>query len=328
MIHRIFDTLHPLDPRKPTVHLFWEELLSYTNDHPSVAPPVHCENGIFYPANTARSVGYMMKHLNGFHDFILLDCEYHSGLRARSRYIENGVSHEYRPATHSTLLLRFYAASVYATPIVELVFTGVNEWNIRGNLQTELFGADITVETHPQFGRGILFKTDRGDSVFAKTLRWQKLSSEFYFNGAILLERSPEKERNILKTWVDTFITHKTEWHARLDFAEEKCGGDMTLWDTALSLRHLDEWLSGDAAREAFDAAVYDRALIFKTAYYSRREEKIRLEEPCLIGKVSHTEFENLANFEDIYIVSEDFRWTYIHTHEAEFGPFFRRTEL
>ncbi len=295
---------------------FWDDLITVYGDPPLFPIPRH-ENGIFYPANDFRSIGYMMNSLNGFHDYLLLDCEYKSGIRVRSRNTENGVSHEYFPIT---LLLRFYGANLYSASIAELVFTGISEWNIRGNLQKFLFGADVKLETHPHFGKGIRFRTSDDDTVFAKELGWRTLSSEFYFNGAIPLERSTENEREIIKKWVEVFGLDRGELNARLDFAE-KYDADPLLWD----LINSSDWLAGDEARAAFDAVAYDRALIFKTAYFSHRDEKIRMDEPCLIGKVSHTEFENLSHIDDIYIVAEDFSWTYIHTHESDFGPFFRR---
>ncbi len=307
MINKIFDKLQSSD-----THFEYREGLPI---------PRH-ENGIFYPANDFRSIGYMMNSLNGLHDFIFLDCEYKSGMRARSRYTENGTSHEYIPGGNNTLLLRFYGASLYAASIAELVFMGISEWNIRGNLQKLLFGAEINIETHPHFGKGIRFRTNNDDTVFARTMQWRTLSSEFYFNGAILQARTPENERNIIKKWIEVFGLNRTELNARLDFAE-KYDADPLLWD----LINPNEWLTGDEAREGFDALEYTNALIFKTAYYSRCDEKIRMNEPCLIGKVSHTEFENLTHIDDIYIVAEDFSWTYIHTHEAEFGPYFRRKE-
>ncbi|MDO4155235.1 MAG: DUF4275 family protein [Oscillospiraceae bacterium] len=32
--------------------------------------------------------------------------------------------------------------------------------------------------------------------------------------------------------------------------------------------------------------------------------------------------------YTDIYIVATDFSWTYVHTHEPEFGPYFCQKEL
>ncbi len=75
--------------------------------------------------------------------------------------------------------------------------------------------------------------------------------------------------------------------------------------------------LKGEKAKRAFDALTYDKAIMFKSGYFfSGKPEIIDLQ---MIGKLTSDEIENT----DVYITDPDYKWTYVHTHESDCGPYF-----
>jgi len=82
------------------------------------------------------------------------------------------------------------------------------------------------------------------------------------------------------------------------------------MW-TALGGR---DCLSGAEAKRAFDAQKYERAIIFRAGFDG-------MGKTC---KITAAQLDQ--NEEDVYVVDEDFRWTYVHTHEDGWcGPYFCR---
>lgn len=90
-------------------------------------------------------------------------------------------------------------------------------------------------------------------------------------------------------------------------------------------LWHLFTWanipcLEGDDAREAFDALQYDKAIRFCDGY------SCSINNVSVVGKVSAKELDE-DETADVYIVAEDFSWTYVRTHERDkyygCGPYF-----
>ena len=86
-------------------------------------------------------------------------------------------------------------------------------------------------------------------------------------------------------------------------------------------LWHLFTWanvecLEGDAARKAFDNLEYTGAIRFFDGY-SNRIDKV-----TDIGKTSSAEIDK-CKASDVYVAAKDFSWTYVRTHEADFGPYF-----
>ena len=82
------------------------------------------------------------------------------------------------------------------------------------------------------------------------------------------------------------------------------------------------ECLKDDEARTAFDALAYEKAIRFQDGYGGKitgvRE----------IGKITAASLdkEHKHGAQDIYIVAEDFSWTYVKTHENGWcGPYFCR---
>ncbi|MBQ2712895.1 MAG: DUF4275 family protein [Clostridia bacterium] len=86
-------------------------------------------------------------------------------------------------------------------------------------------------------------------------------------------------------------------------------------------LWHLFTWgkvpcLEGDEARKAFDDLQYTEAVRFYDGYSSH------IEGVSVIGKIS-AKVVDKDKKSDVYIVATDFSWTYVRTHELDFGPYF-----
>lgn len=94
-------------------------------------------------------------------------------------------------------------------------------------------------------------------------------------------------------------------------------------------LWHLFTWgevpcLQGEEAKRAFDDLEYEEAIRFYDGYASH------IEKVSVIGKLSAKAVDKDRG-SDVYIVAEDFSWTYVRTHEVGWcGPYFcrRNTEI
>ena len=88
-------------------------------------------------------------------------------------------------------------------------------------------------------------------------------------------------------------------------------------------LWHLFTWgnvscLQGDDARKVFDELQYDTAIRFYDGYAGH------IEKVSVIDKISAKKVDKDRE-SDVYIVAEDFSWTYVRTHEEWLGPYFCR---
>ena len=86
---------------------------------------------------------------------------------------------------------------------------------------------------------------------------------------------------------------------------------------------HLFTWgsvpcLEGDAARNALDTLQYGRAIKFYDGYSGK------IKNVSAVGKTPARELDDDPEW-DVYLVAEDFSWTYVRTHEAMCGPYFCR---
>ena len=86
-------------------------------------------------------------------------------------------------------------------------------------------------------------------------------------------------------------------------------------------LWHLFTWgevtcLQGDEARKTFDGLQYDTAIRFYDGYAGH------IEKVSVIDKISAKKVDK-DRASDVYIVAEDFSWTYVRTHEKWLGPYF-----
>jgi len=74
----------------------------------------------------------------------------------------------------------------------------------------------------------------------------------------------------------------------------------------------------GDDARRAFDKLSYDEAIIFRGGYSVNNKPRIEDVEICT--KISSATLDYTG---DVYVVDKWFEWTYVNTHEDDFGPYF-----
>ena len=85
-------------------------------------------------------------------------------------------------------------------------------------------------------------------------------------------------------------------------------------------LWHLFTWgnvscLSGEEARRAFDALPYEKATRFSDGYAGH------IDALSVVRKLSAGEVDADPD-SDVYIVADDFSWTYVRTHEPGLGPY------
>ena len=88
-------------------------------------------------------------------------------------------------------------------------------------------------------------------------------------------------------------------------------------------LWHLFTWgevpcLRGEDAKRAFDKLEYEEAIRFYDGYAGH------IEKVSLIDKITAKKVDKDRE-SDVYIVAEDFSWTYVRTHEEGLGPYFCR---
>ena len=102
-------------------------------------------------------------------------------------------------------------------------------------------------------------------------------------------------------------------------------------------LWHIFGWgkpsfLQGDEARKALDSlSPKQKCILFHNGFSVSGKNKI--EDISLCAKLSSLQMDELQkkqvfSKEDIYLVEQDFQWTYVITHESDCGPYFcYRTE-
>lgn len=126
----------------------------------------------------------------------------------------------------------------------------------------------------------------------------------------------PLSARTVADQWLQAFAASVSEDNLSKYVARDR----NFLW-------HIFSWelvpcLKEDAARKAFDALEYDRAIRFHFGYY--RNGTFSITDISFTGKLCSAD---LDDSEDIYITAPDFSWTYVHTHESYCGPYFCRRE-
>jgi len=100
---------------------------------------------------------------------------------------------------------------------------------------------------------------------------------------------------------------------------------DEHIWADGNYLWHIFSWegrecISGDEARAALAELEYTTAYIFHSGYVT--DGTLHAEHLGRIGRVCPEALDELG---DVYLVAEDFSWTYVHTHEEMCGPYFCR---
>lgn len=113
------------------------------------------------------------------------------------------------------------------------------------------------------------------------------------------------------KRWEDAFVNHLSEHEKERIYLygdRYSCG---YLWHV-FSNDKRPHFMQG-VANEAFNKKQKTRCYVF----HQRLPEVLVIEQAAAL-KALHFEQE-----EDIYIVDEDFTWTYVVTHESDFGPYY-----
>ena len=125
--------------------------------------------------------------------------------------------------------------------------------------------------------------------------------------------------RKVLKNrWLDAFAEGAPEAElGRWVLAENNF-----LWH--LFSAKLVPCLEGDAARKAL-AEVPDETVYF--FYYEYPPEGVPLSRPLSKAEALALPEPEGLNGADWYLVDKDFTWTYVHTHEKDFGPYFCRVD-
>jgi hypothetical protein len=85
-------------------------------------------------------------------------------------------------------------------------------------------------------------------------------------------------------------------------------------------LWHIFTWgevacLQGDEAKNAFDALEYTEAIKFYGGYSNK------IKGVSTVLKLSAAAIDDDPN-SDVYITATDYSWTYVRTHEDDFGPY------
>ena len=120
--------------------------------------------------------------------------------------------------------------------------------------------------------------------------------------------------KDIVNQWISSFAPEVSDEILN----EHVFNGGNFLW-------HVFTWgeipcLCGDDARKAFDELEYDSATVFYSGY-SKNDYPV-IKNIAVSQKISSEELETMS---DVYFVCQDFKWTYVHTHESSCGPYFRR---
>ena len=118
-----------------------------------------------------------------------------------------------------------------------------------------------------------------------------------------------------------TYIELVEKWLAAFGSGVDKKIIDEHVTSEYNYLWHLFTWgnaacLEGDEARDAFNKLHYTDAIKFHDGYGSYIEDV-----SFVVGKVSAKEIDEDPG-RDVYLVGTDFSWTYVRTHEPDFGPY------
>lgn len=112
----------------------------------------------------------------------------------------------------------------------------------------------------------------------------------------------------------------KAEWLAVFASSVSEEQLKKYVFSTGNYLWHIFSWglvpcLTGEDAKKAFNKTEEKEVLKF----YQRNNKSI----PSYAELVSKMEADELDLTDDVYIVEKNFKWTYVHTHEWNCGPYF-----
>lgn len=117
------------------------------------------------------------------------------------------------------------------------------------------------------------------------------------------------------KRWEDAFVNHLGEHEKERIYlyGDRYCCG--YLWHV-FSNDKKPHLMQG-AANEAFNTKKKTTCYVF----HQRLPQVLVIEQAAAL-KALHFEWE-----EDVYIVDDDFTWTYVVTHESDYGPYYSEVE-
>ena len=117
------------------------------------------------------------------------------------------------------------------------------------------------------------------------------------------------------KRWEDAFVHHLNEREKDEIYLHGDRYSRGYLWHVFCNDKR--PYLMQALANEAFNAQKKTKCYVF----HQRLPEVIVIEHAAAL-KAIHFEQE-----EDIYIVNEDFTWTYVVTHHSDLGPYYSEVE-
>lgn len=122
-------------------------------------------------------------------------------------------------------------------------------------------------------------------------------------------EPFPATIKDLRERWLDSFAVNVSEE----DLGKYVLAGGGYLWH--IFSYHLVPCLEGNAARSALAELPDSVCYRFYKEYPPQNEPRIKL--------IKTEEIASLPEELDWYLVDKDFIWTYVHTHEADCGPYF-----
>lgn len=131
----------------------------------------------------------------------------------------------------------------------------------------------------------------------------------------IKFKDSPYRGIYFRKRWEEAFVSHLKQSEKEKIYLygdRYSCG---YLWHVFSYERR--PYLLQTAASDAFDAVKKSKCYIF----YQHSADVLIVEHAASL-KAAH-----FANEEDVYVVDENFTWTYVVTHESYCGPYFSKVD-
>ena len=124
-------------------------------------------------------------------------------------------------------------------------------------------------------------------------------------------EPFPATIKDLRERWLDTFAADVSEE----DLGKYVLAGGSYLWN--IFSEKLVPCLEGDEAQKALAELPDTDCHRFYKEYPPQDQPRIKA--------ISMAEVSSLPDDLDWYLVDKDFTWTYVHTHEEDFGPYFCR---
>ena len=115
------------------------------------------------------------------------------------------------------------------------------------------------------------------------------------------------------KQWEDNFADHINSKEKKKIYLHDNGGYCGYLWH--LFSYEKRECLQGEEAEKAFNKECKSNCYVF----YQHTNYALILENADILN------LNDLQEESDIYITDKEFNWTYVKTHEIDFGPYFSR---